>query len=138
MTVDFNKYSRYFLTGLAIILICIGCSGLPDDHPVLNAIHGTVLLDGQPLPQATITILPEAGPPSGAITDANGNYEVMHKSGKKGAVAGPAKVSIITSTIDENGELTLERLPGKYNTETTLSITVKEGNNSQDFILTSK
>jgi len=124
---------------LVLVLTTSGCNRNPaGDLPALHPVHGMVTLNGQPLAGASLVFLPESGPSSGAITDADGKYEAMHRSGAKGAVAGPTKVSITTSAADAEGNYSPEKLPPRYNEATTLNFTVIEGDNEQNFELKSK
>ena len=64
----------------------------------LNPVSGTVTLDGKPLAEATLSFLfqgahPEGFIGSGAVSDAQGHYEVS-TLGQKGTVPGTYKVTV--------------------------------------------
>ena len=120
--------------GLVVALaVCAGCGGGPSDTPELGTGHGTVKLDGQPLPKATVRFTPvETGRHSTGETDDNGYYELQYTQRDEGALLGKHKVSIRTYR-SEDDEVTPEKLPTKYNTETTLEAEVKSGSNEINF-----
>ena len=120
-----------------ILIAAAGCSGGPTDQPVVHPVHGTVTLDGAPLANALVHFSPDKGPPSAGMTDASGKYELQEKSGTKGAVAATHTVSISTD-VDGSRKKENEKVPAQYNTKTTLSVVVKEGDNTHDFPLKSK
>ena len=131
----------HFVMQCAIALSCLGCS---HSGPDIATVEGTVTLDGKPLPHATVVFTPEEGRPAGARTDENGHYVLNFSEGRKGAIPGKNKVMIMTAmdaAKDEEGNdipASKEKLPAKYNTETTLEFTVEPGkNNVADFNLDS-
>lgn len=114
----------YPVLALALMLGC-GSSG---NQPTT----GTVTLDGEPLVSAEIIFTPEdGGRPAVAETDSSGNFELIYKVGEMGAPPGKYVVRIQTSTTtyDEDGEETMieEKLPAKYNRQSTLTCEVKAG-----------
>lgn len=126
------------LLGLAIS----GCGG--SDLPDLGEVEGTVTLDSTPLDGAMVYFSPEAGGrTSMSITDASGHYVLEFNSTEPGAVVGGHKVTITTfeePTEEDDGTTSggsPERVPAKYNTETTLVEEVKAGKQTIDFTLTS-
>lgn len=122
---------------LPAFLVALGCGGAPADKPVVHPVTGSVTLDGMPLPNAIVHFSPDKGTPSAGITDAAGKFELHEKTGMKGAVATNHIVSISTD-LDGSRKKENEKVPAKYNTATTLSAVVKEGDNSIDFPLKSK
>lgn len=100
---------------------------------------GTVTLDGQPVPDASITFAGvNAGePPSMAKTDGSGNYELYYSRGHKGATIGEHVVYISTyqSATDDNPQAKKETIPLIYNGKSELKETVKRGTNKIDFAL---
>lgn len=135
-------------TGLGLVTLS-GCGGA--SGPARSSISGTVKLDGAPLAEGTISFIPtgpKGGPSSGAPI-ANGKYTIaaaggptagdqkveihsLKKTGKQIPVAPPAVSA--TGTVDE----TVEAIPAKYNSATTLTQTVKAGHNTFDFDLKSQ
>jgi len=122
---------------LPVFFLALGCSGAPDDKPVVHPVTGSVTLDGMPLPNAIVHFSPDKGTPSAGITDAAGKFELQEKTGMKGAVVANHAVSISTD-LDGTRKKENEKVPAKYNTATTLSAVVKEGENSFEFPLKSK
>lgn len=116
----------------AVMLIAAGCGR--GDRPELAPVEGTVTLDGQALPLATLVFQPETGKSSRAVTDEAGHYELVYLRDIKGAIPGSHTVTITTAT-EEQPE---ERLPARYNTQTELVAEVEPGGSSIDFDLTSE
>lgn len=122
-----------------------GCGGR-GDRPKLGTVTGTVYMDGKPLPNVCIMFNPKGGGRTSiARANENGKYELMYLERTKGANIGTHSVVITTYNEDELEELkastnkpVTEPIPDKYNTKTTLTETVKEGNNVIDFKLESK
>lgn len=116
-----------------------GCGG-PADLPDLGRVSGTVKLNGEPLPDATVEFTPEAkGRGSIATTDANGFYMLKYTNDYNGAVVGKHTVRITTATAGHSGEGgagregTPERVPPQYNSASDLIRDVKSGSNTFDF-----
>ena len=108
----------------------IGCGA---GGPKIATVQGTVTLDGHPLPYAAVVFTPENGRPGGATTDDNGKFALSFTEGRQGALLGTHRVIITTrrhAWKDKQGNVqpgSGERLPSKYNTETTLTFTVEAG-----------
>jgi hypothetical protein len=102
-------------------------------------VTGTVTLDGEPLPNASISFSPESG--SGVVSvggsDASGRYELYYADGKTGAKIGRYKVCATT----ESPHMGIpESVPKKYlSPDTTdLTVTVNSGKNTINLELKSK
>lgn len=132
----------------AVVVACVGClllGGCGPGGPPLGQVEGTVTLDGVPLPGAKVIFTPvDGGRASMAVTDGRGYYQLEFAGGEKGAIVGKHKVSISTfeaGELDDTGKLVghvPERVPAKYNRETTLEREVKRGRNVIDFELQSR
>jgi hypothetical protein len=123
--------SAAILAGVAIA----GCGGGPGDQPDLGYVEGTVKLDGKPLAGAKIYFQPEKGRMSEGKTDANGHYVLEYTTDTQGAKLG--KHSVRISTFEENddgGTKTPEKVPAKYNINTTLTAEVKAEDQEIDFL----
>lgn len=133
------------LIGAVAACFLMGCGGR-GDRPDLGAVTGTVSMDGKPLPNVWVMFNPTAGGRTSiARTNEEGVYELMYLEGAKGANIGTHKVVIMTYHEDEIEEMKLNTgksvedpiLP-KYNSQTTLTEEVKEGENVIDFYLESE
>lgn len=141
--------------GLAMIL---GCS---ESGPPLGTVTGTVTMDGEKLPNAIVSFVPEAGGrASVATTDENGEYRLAYID-RPGALIGTHKISV-TSTAkveseiptdirsddpryaemqsrqsDYNNATVKESIPAVYNSKSQLVREVSSGTNVIDLALTS-
>jgi hypothetical protein len=129
--------SSYWMVALAFAtLVTIGCGS---KRPV---VEGLVTLDGVPITAGAIRLVPAdgKGPTAGGGIMA-GRYRVE-------TAAGPKKVWINfaqkdgTKVLDPEAmgsgrmiDRYVESVPGRYNTETELEITLKPGLNAHDFTL---
>jgi len=122
------------------LLIALFLSGGCGGDAAVGKVHGTVTLDGKPLPKAVVTFMPAGGGrQSSGFTDADGRYQLWFLRDRMGAQVGKHKISIHTSgteETDETGEE--ERAPAKYNTKTTLEREVAGGDNEFNFDLSSR
>ena len=129
----------------ACVLGC-GSSG-----PELAGVTGTVTLDGEPLPNAVVTFIPEASATPGdkslrmatATTDDGGWYRMQFSTARTGVQPGKYKVAISTfRSAEENDEGAMdpgapESVPDVYNRKTTLTADVPSGGGTFDFELKS-
>lgn len=114
-----------------VLLLAGGCSR--SDLPSLAPVSGTVTLDGKPLKQALVTFRPAKNRASRGRTDGEGHYELLYSPGNRGAKIGNHTVIISVRTeLDP-----VERIPAKYNSQTTLTREVKKGKNVLVFDLKS-
>jgi len=141
-----GRYVCLLVAGLAIS----GCGG--GDNLPRERIAGTVTLDGTPLADGNISFMPVD--PATTSTDvgaiiARGAFDVPRD---KGPVPGKYRVSISSTEEtaakagkqapqpgDGDAPLIRERIPAKYNSQTTLTAEVtKGGKNAFEFLLSSK
>lgn len=114
-----------------------GCGG---DSSV-GYVSGKVTLDGAPLSGARITFAPtKDGSPSAAVSDAEGNYELIYTSSTKGAIIGEHLVKVMTyqqadPDAEPPREAVPEKIPLKYNYQSELKKEVKGGSNTIDLEL---
>ena len=126
---------------VALLLpLAIGCGGGGAD---LSSVEGTVTLDGQPLANAIVNFEPAEGGAARSSydgqTDAKGHYVLHATASQKGAELGDYTVHITLPKLakDDPNAKTAIKVPAKYNTQTTLTATVKQGKNKFDWPLTS-
>ncbi len=125
------KKSLLIFTLLATVLFS-ACGG---QGPKLGRVQGTVTLDGQALKHAAVLFEPKSGGhASMAVTDNSGHYELIYLRDAKGALIGSHNVKISTASEDDPKE----RIPARYNKQTTLTAEVVGGANEHNFHLTSR
>jgi hypothetical protein len=137
------RAQRFSVVLLLVVVLMAGCSRDPNArHPV----SGTVFLNGQPLDQGRIYFVPvHKGSSESGATILNGKYSIPCDLG---LVPGIYKVSIFS--YDPQGAKVAsdeipgdpgvkqfkERIPARYNVQTTLTAEVtSEGSNILDFAL---
>jgi hypothetical protein len=91
----------------AICLGVLGCGGsVGGPKPV--KVKGTVTLDGQPLPDATVTFLPtnkDEGKQATGMTNSQGSFELTTYSTADGAIPGEYSVVVdYKESVDLSGE----------------------------------
>ena len=125
---------RQFVTGffcLAVAAALVGCGKSDRGY-----VSGTVTLDGQPLPAATVEFQPDEGSPSIGETDDAGHYELAISAAEKGAVVGKHTVRVSTYRIEahEDGtrEVIPEKVPSSFNSESANIREVKPGRQTID------
>src|SRR5262245_26807017 len=131
-----HGHRRGAVVGLIIsALLLTGCGG--PEHPDVGRVSGVVMLDGQPLTEATVMFQPTQGRASVATTDSAGKYTLIYLDGVPGALLGSHKVIIRTEIPGEDGQAPIakEKLPKKYHAESELTAEVKPGSNKLDFEL---
>lgn len=137
-----NPLRILFFSSLCLLLT--GCGGQASDQPDLGTVSGTVTLDGEPLAGAMLVFSPEKGRSSMAITNDEGQYDLIYIGDTRGAKLGPHKISITTAQADNSEEAGgeeatpfKENIPAKYNAESSLTEEIQAGDNQIDFALTS-
>jgi hypothetical protein len=138
----------------AALGVAVGCSGSGDDLP-REAVSGTVTLDGQLLPNGSISFMPSGGsgagptPTGGGGAIASGKFSIARDTG---LVPGSYNVAIYASEQSAErtkpaqagagikpAERAKELIPAKYNTSTELKAEIKKGGgNDLTFTLESK
>ena len=115
------------------LLVLSGCGG---DRPKLGTVNGKVTLDGKPLAGAGVVFTPiDGGRQSMALTNREGNYALTYLRDIPGAKIGLHRVQI-TAADGESGKH--NRIPLRYNEQSTLREGVQAGANQINFTLTSK
>ncbi len=112
---------------IALCGLVVGCGG---PTYKLAKVAGQLTLDGKPVVGAKITFnpqgdkgIPEPGPMSFAVTDADGNFRLETMAGDRGAVVGSHNVMVTTlktkphpSNPGQVVEVEPERAPLRYRT----------------------
>ncbi len=117
---------------IVLVVLSFALAGCGRSGPQLSRVSGTVKLDGQPLPEATITFIPESGRPSYGVSDGEGRYDLVYTDDLRGALPGSHLVRVSTHrTADsESGtKAAPERIPIQYNAKSQLRKTVEPGAN---------
>lgn len=124
---------------LVIAALAAGCG---KDGPELASVEGVVVLDGQPLADATVLFTPvAAGRPSAALTDASGHYELIYTGDRDGALPGEhtVRVSTFVGGDPDSGRVGApERVPAKYNEKTELKRIIEPDGSVVDLELDSR
>lgn len=80
-----------------VVSIVVGCLavafGCGPSGPSLAPTTGTITFDGKPVAGATVTFVPDAGPPGTAVTNDQGGYAIQ-TVGRDGAVIGRCMISV--------------------------------------------
>jgi hypothetical protein len=127
---------RGLLIASAAVVLPAGCG------PALGVVSGTVTIDGQPVTGGVISFVPAEGSGTPATSNIeSGKYEVRTMAGKKFVqISAP---HVVGKRKEYEGpdaplvEITEERLPPKYNSQTELNFEAKAGENKQDWSLQS-
>ncbi|WP_339733977.1 hypothetical protein [uncultured Gimesia sp.] len=117
----------------AMVVIGVGCSERASDMPELGQVHGTVTLDGKPLPGVNLYFEPEKGRSSMAQVNTDGVYEALYLIDEKGVKLGPCTVRVERGI---HGPALV--IPAKYGSQSELKLDVKQGGNTFDIEMKSK
>jgi hypothetical protein len=128
------------VTVLSVSILTSGCGQKQSQYGSLDLVEvtGTITLDGKPLDGVSVDFQKSGEGGSQGITDANGHYRLMLNSAKSGVTSGEKRVRITSiasgefATPAEGQQTQTEKIPTKYNSETTLSAVVTK-QNSQTF-----
>ena len=132
-----QRINHAHLLVFCVLVAVLGCGGA--DNPDLGTVSGTVKMGNEPLKGAEVEFTPvEGGRPSVGTTNDDGYYELKYTHEAHGASIGKHKVRIRTAgtRVVEGVEVQLpERVPAKYNENTTLEEKVEAGENPINFDL---
>lgn len=122
---------------LALLVVTIAGCGSSSEFEVAR-VEGQILLDGQPLADATVIFTPTShdatrpaiGPDAIGKTDAEGRFQLVTHTSQKGATVGTNRVVVSTFRTEadpadpENGAKTTvvqpERVPPQFNVQSIL------------------
>ena len=144
-----NISLRFWALFASIVVLSIGCSKKSDKwtagRPPVYPASGQVLLNGEPVADATVTFQPvdPAGKGGSALTDANGYFEAQTFEPGDGLTEGVHNVALRkVQMVDRNGNVVTEirepgsvveknHLPAKYGKydESGLQVTIDSGEN---------
>lgn len=117
-----------------MMLVLAGCN----QGPPRGTVKGTVTLDGQPVDGGVITFVPADGnsqPEAVPITA--GEYSVTMPVGdKRVEIYWAPSGGQSADTATQGREQIVQRIPAKYNAQSTLTHTVTKGEAHKDFALT--
>jgi len=126
----------FLSVGLLLVFTTIGCG---PTGPAIAEVEGQVLMNGQPLPGATVTFEPPGARPSVGVTDEQGRYQLLYSTATEGALVGEHVVRISTFQpsvpAGPNGEMTEmkpELVPDKYNEDSELTVVVEDSWGAQE------
>ncbi|QDV68772.1 hypothetical protein Poly24_24850 [Rosistilla carotiformis] len=127
---------RSVFAAALLTLVLVGCGG--SNLPELGAVTGVVTYEGRPVPSAVVTFQPQEGRPSVAMTDDQGQYELLFVKDAPGALLGDHKVTISNESAmegDQSPSDAMPLLPAKFNAQSTLTAVVEPGSQTIDFAL---
>lgn len=131
---------RYLAVCAVASIMVVGCGA--NSGPPVGAVTGTITLNGQPVPHANITFVPEGkGSPSYGGTDEHGVYRLMFNQKRAGAELGKHNVLVQNREpeTDDSGNRILSGLPvaipAKYQQPGSLTAEVRPGSNEVNFTL---
>jgi hypothetical protein len=126
----------------ALAAALLGCGPKPTG-PERGVVHGKVTLDGKPIVKGTIDFVATA--PGGGAASGMSLQNGQYASDVNGPVVGKCRIEIRaprpSATTPEGGDWKsgyVEAIPARYNTQSTLEVDVRAGDNTFDFDLKSR
>jgi hypothetical protein len=134
-----NSRSNMLLVVLAFASSVLGCNSEPSQ----STVKGSVTLDGQPLTEGRITFIAvDGGVQTAEAKIASGQYEAVVPPGEKRVEIRAPKVTGKQKMYDTpdspSVDVVTELLPPRYNVDSTLTMTVGDGEQEKSFELTGK
>lgn len=106
-----SRISFWLLLGLLAGMVTTGCSGTSDKLPSRVPVTGTVIYEGKPVPNATVTFYPEgADNPGLGTTDAEGKFSLTTYKKDDGVV--PGSQVVVVEVFVEGALPGMEHAPG--------------------------
>lgn len=143
----FCQGARFGAIGWLLLVSLVFCASCSQDTK-LGRVHGTVRLDGKPVPKGTVQFTPSAGQSAIGTIQSDGSYSLETQGRSDGAFLGMNKVAIVSYNAPPitgpaymfPHQKSTPLVPERYMSATTSGLTfdVKPGNNQADFDLTSK
>jgi hypothetical protein len=127
---------------LIALVVAPSTPGCSSETP-LSTVKGTVTLDGQPLASGLINFVAvDAGASTTEATITAGQYEAVVSPGEKRVEIRAPKVTGKQKMYDTpdspSVDIVAELLPPRYNVDSTLTMTVEDGEQEKSFELTAK
>jgi hypothetical protein len=86
-----RKLSNQLALALIATALLVGC----DDRPKRVPVAGQVLIDGKPLTQGYVRLVPADGHPATGIVDSSGNFRLTTFEADDGCIQGTHPITII-------------------------------------------
>src|SRR5262245_33527823 len=115
----FAHKQRRSVTLLLLIGGLLGVGGC--NQPRNGTVTGRVTLKGQPVPDAMVLFIPDAGPAAGSVTKADGTYELTSHQPGDGVVVGHCKIGVYPA----NPEKPTRQVPAKFHDPETSGLTAE-------------
>jgi hypothetical protein len=111
-----------------------------DQGPTRGTVKGKITLDGQPVDGGVITLVPSDGNSQPeAVPVTAGEYSVTMPVGdKRVEIYWAPSSGQAGDTATQGRESIVQRIPAKYNAQSTLTCNVEKGTHVKDFELSSK
>lgn len=121
--------SSTFRNGLLVLvsLFVGGCGGGGAAEPVLVPVNGKVTINGKPVPGVTLSFVPSTsvgGNGASGTSNEAGEYTLMYRNGKAGAIPGKYNVLFSRLTLPDGSPMpkdamaadvgAVEQIPEKY------------------------
>jgi hypothetical protein len=122
-----------------LVFLCVLSAGC-DTGPAQGTVSGTVTLDGQSVDGGLIRFVPADGntQPADSVITGSAYSVTMPIGEKKVEVYWAPSSGKAADTATQGTEQIVQRIPAKYNAQTTLSYALVKGKQTRDFALTSK
>lgn len=86
--------SQVRCTILTLALAAVVFPGCGEGRPDTAPVSGRVLLNGEPVPDASVTFIPEGGRSANGVTDAQGQFQLTTFQEGDGAILGEHTVTV--------------------------------------------
>jgi hypothetical protein len=123
--------SHRALVHVALLSVALGLPGCGSDKPSLVPVSGQVLIDGQPVSDASLQVIPAGARPARGQTDAQGRFTLTTFEEGDGCVAGTHRVVVVAVSNPTPTEETLH-VPEKYMDLETTDVTITVDQPTQD------
>ena len=111
-------------------LLCVGCGG--SDQLPTYPVRGSVIFNGEPLQQGSVTFIPETGPYASGRISSDGTFSLTTYNEGDGAIEGMHRILVSAVKVDPKHPQAIPLIPFKYGSVQTSGLTAtveKEGDN---------